>query len=371
MKLTFYALLIAALLAFALAPLLSGAQILTPASFTVGAGATLKMSGDAKLVLSNMNFILGKSTVTLPSGEVIMTGDQASYIDTRGDSNFTAFSRLTIDKTAGETQLGGDLTIWDTLTIRRGNLLLGQSHVDLQASGWLKEESDSFGIVTVVDSWVQARADIPANTWSNPGNLGLEIKNPVALPGTVVLRMSFPTPLSRGKSISRGYVIQKTVYNGINASVRFHYKLNELTRGDTAQSPLALYSYIPPSGQWTDVGKDGADYSAHWVYKTGLTSLELFTLADTSGSVQSQGGSVSLYPNPNTGIFNVLVNTPEARTFLFSVVDHNGLILQRQKLALPAGKSSIPFNITGSPPGIYLLQYGNGTSVSVIQFQKN
>jgi hypothetical protein len=66
--------------------------------------------------------------------------------------------------------------------------------------------------------------------------------------------------------------------------------------------------------------------------------------------------SARVYPNPNTGVFRVNVNIPEAGSVTVQLSDQHGSLLHRQQLDLPAGDALI--NTAAWPrlqPGAYTL----------------
>lgn len=91
---------------------------------------------------------------------------------------------------------------------------------------------------------------------------------------------------------------------------------------------------------------------------------------NSTGTIDLNGDDkgLSLYPNPNNGIFNVLGLLPETKA-LIDIIDKSGRTIYRQEAHAPAGKLNHPVNISGSiTQGIYLLRVVSGKQVYVLRF---
>jgi len=70
-------------------------------------------------------------------------------------------------------------------------------------------------------------------------------------------------------------------------------------------------------------------------------------------------GAVNIYPNPNTGIFNVSLDLKEAGTYNLSMFDMLGRSMSTQSFDLPVGKTMLPMNASVFSKGLYHLVIEN------------
>lgn len=69
---------------------------------------------------------------------------------------------------------------------------------------------------------------------------------------------------------------------------------------------------------------------------------------------------VKLFPNPSTGDASLQINLEEDQTCLIQVIDATGRFVFRQEQAGEQGENIFPINLTGLPPGIYLVDIQAG-----------
>ncbi len=103
-----------------------------------------------------------------------------------------------------------------------------------------------------------------------------------------------------------------------------------------------------------------------WI-KIKITILNPTGIADPKG----EADGVSLYPNPNNGIFNVRAAVPENKVYI-DIVDKTGRMIYQREAIAPGGKLDHRINLSGSmASGIYLLRISSGNQVTVIRFVHN
>ena len=66
--------------------------------------------------------------------------------------------------------------------------------------------------------------------------------------------------------------------------------------------------------------------------------------------------SLSVYPNPAIGKFNLLVKTPVATTAELTIINLNGVIIKKATYQNVTNGRSIPVNLIGNAAGTYLLK---------------
>jgi hypothetical protein len=172
------------------------------ASLNIGRGASMVISGDAKLVLQNTSLI-NNGTLQAGSSTFIFKDEEkaASFIAGTAATNF---HHLTIDKSGGLLQLENDIAVRGVLQMQSGNLELNRHNIDLGQSGTIAGEQAtaritgfSGGTVTVM-----ARLNAPGNV--NPGNIGAVISANADLGPTLITRGHIQQINSEGQtSINR------------------------------------------------------------------------------------------------------------------------------------------------------------------------
>lgn len=89
----------------------------------------------------------------------------------------------------------------------------------------------------------------------------------------------------------------------------------------------------------------------------------------TTGTVNinGPGGGLTLYPNPNNGIFNVLGTVSENNSSI-DIVDKSGRIVYKGQAASPNGKLDHHVQLQNIAKGVYLLRVVSGSQVYIIRF---
>ncbi|KAA5534549.1 T9SS type A sorting domain-containing protein [Taibaiella lutea] len=97
------------------------------------------------------------------------------------------------------------------------------------------------------------------------------------------------------------------------------------------------------------------------------------TIQDGNGStgtadINANNKELTLYPNPNNGIFNVIGTVSENKAGI-DIIDRSGRIIYRNEAATPDGKLNHRIHLSDNlAAGIYLLRVTSGYEVYVIRF---
>lgn len=84
---------------------------------------------------------------------------------------------------------------------------------------------------------------------------------------------------------------------------------------------------------------------------------------------QANISKVSLFPNPNHGMFTISVNTIDARkNTVMNIEDVTGRIVYTRTLDLVSGQNNIPVNVSGFAKGTYLVQFNNSDGSAFNKF---
>jgi|GEM_PF-464540 len=135
---------------------------------------------------------------------------------------------------------------------------------------------------------------------------------------------------------------------------------------------VALNGFVQPSGgaySGTNVNSNlfdpsNASFGDNDVYYTytnnaGCISVDTFAVKVTEcvgiNEVES-GVSISIYPNPNNGVFQLHINSKLAQKSTVSIMDITGKVQMEKALNVTAGDNELPFNLTQLAKGVYTLQ---------------
>jgi len=127
-------------------------------------------------------------------------------------------------------------------------------------------------------------------------------------------------------------------------------------------------------------GNTSTDFSPTHVYETAATYSVTLTVTndcgtDTFGPVsasvlnvsieENELASVSLFPNPTNGAFNVTMNNMGADASVITVIDVTGKTVMVKNV--PAGENQVTLDATGFASGIYSVKITNGLFSKVIR----
>jgi hypothetical protein len=88
-------------------------------------------------------------------------------------------------------------------------------------------------------------------------------------------------------------------------------------------------------------------------------------------STQEQKSSVlsmSIFPNPTSGLFQMDVTVSKAGPYQVAVADLSGRMIQQELLVLTEGRHLLPIHFDKAPSGTYLLMMGQENKLSTLPF---
>lgn len=245
----------------------------------IGNGATLNVNGAGNLVINNGG-LSNAGTFTAGIGTVVLTGiAQPASTSLSGISPIN-FYNLSINKTGGSARLLRNTSITNNLLLNNGNIDLNGFDIDLGSTGSLVGESVLSTFVGPTGGSINRTILLNAPINVNPGNIGIEITSAANLGLTVIRRGHAQQVNSSGFSINRYFDIIPTNNTALNASIKMYYQDSELA--GVNESELKLWSKpVAANVLWTLLGANAQDASANWVSKSGLDSLNRYTLASS------------------------------------------------------------------------------------------
>jgi hypothetical protein len=245
----------------------------------IGNGATLNVNGACNLVINNGG--LSNAGTFIPgTGTVALTGTAQPTSTSLSGTSPINFYNLSINKTGGGARLLRNTSITNNLLLNNGNIDLNGFDIDLGSTGSLVGESVLSTVVGSSGGSINRTILLNAPTNVNPGNLGIEISSAANLGLSVIKRGHTQQVNSSGFSINRYFDIIPTNNTALNASIKMYYQDTELA--SVNENELKLWSKpVAANVLWTLLGSTAQDATANWVLKSGLDSLNRFTLASS------------------------------------------------------------------------------------------
>jgi dienelactone hydrolase len=140
---------------------------------------------------------------------------------------------------------------------------------------------------------------------------------------------------------------------------------------------------------WNEVGSLAAagqanqERSYSFIDRTASTSANLYRIVEydhTGQQIMStivrsncslNGTSVSLYPNPSSGISALNITLQQGSRVNIQVLDNRGSVLQQRGILLPAGSSSIPLDLSSYADGVYTISIQYNGERKTLKLIKN
>lgn len=162
-------------------------------------------------------------------------------------------------------------------------------------------------------------------------------------------------------------------------------KKNDVYLNWESESEENLATYVversTPDSQWRAVAelaaKNIATGAAYETVDTGVpTNTDLLyrlKMIDTDGTfsysevrkvrVEDRSTGFRVYPNPNSGIFQVLINSNEHSGPVITIQDLLGRKINVRKVEVQSGQSDLQFDFSDLKKGVYFLQITDGQKV--------
>jgi len=125
---------------------------------------------------------------------------------------------------------------------------------------------------------------------------------------------------------------------------------------------LSLTINLFPAGQLPNIPypNQTLDPGGHYyLHVKPAGSSGCFVLSSTD-DVNAPALSLSSFPNPTTGVTQILVRSAQSGAFAFRVSDMTGKSVHQERVLLFSGENTIQFDGSALPAGMYLYSFSNG-----------
>ena len=266
-------------------------------SMQIGAGAHVKSSGGAYIVLDNVGINNnGSFQQTAGNGFIKLTG--AANVSLAGSSN-TTIDALLMAKSSGATfNLNSNLSIVSIVDFSGGVLNLNNSVLNLGSTGIFINESESSRAFTTGTGYIEASGILNAPSSIDLGHLGAVITSTANMGSTIIRRgHAIQTGISgSNNSIKRYYDIIPVNNINLKAVLQFYYFDAELN----AIPEASLHQWKSKDNiNWDFVGADARDINANYVEKKSINKFDRWTLATATAPTISCPGNITVSASQN------------------------------------------------------------------------
>lgn len=255
------------------------------AQLIVQSGATLYLSGNALVVLQDVNLVNDGTITVAANGRFSFTGSANSSIS---GSQHPAFNELEIAKTGpNKLLLQRAIDVNGKIVFTSGLIDLNNNNINLGNTSFLENENENSRVIGSNGGQLIFNTTLNSPASANPANLGAIITSSQNL-GSVTIRrghMSQINGFGIGSSILRYYDILPTNNVALNATLRFQYFDAELNSFD--ENTIVLWK-SPNNISWTQQGFTSRNTTSNYVEKTGITDFSRWTLSSANNPLPVQ-----------------------------------------------------------------------------------
>lgn len=255
---------------------LLGSCIIARAQLVIQQGAGLVTTGDVHLVLESTNLVNNDMGTSLAAAIVTCKGNGSNVLAGNG---YWRIKQLVVDKAGGGLSLNTDIEILRKLQMVSGNLDLSGKNITLLQAATLEGESDTGRIIGPSGGAIQASDHMSAPVSYNIGNLGAVLTSNLNM-GTVTVRRMHNIPPGESK-VQRYFQIIPQNNNNLDATLRLVYLDAEL--GGLSESTLNIHTRANDGAPWTPIGSSAKNSTQNYIEKTGLASLEQYSIGGAVG----------------------------------------------------------------------------------------
>ncbi len=251
-------------------------QLAGQGGVVITSGNNLVASGSVYLVLNN-GAITNDGVFAPDLSTVKFTGNAVTSAAYIGGTATTTFYDLMLAKTANGIQLGHGININHQLIFSSGDsVFLNNYNIDLGNTGSLSGETNTSRVTGLTGGYIRVSRVMNAPAAMNPGNIGLSVTSAVNL-GTVIIRRGHQQQGSA--SVYRYFDVVPDNNNAADATLDFYYFDAELA--GVGEGNLSFFTSENAGIHWRNIGEEGIDQTLNIVSKTGVDTLNRFTLSNS------------------------------------------------------------------------------------------
>ncbi|HMK25703.1 MAG TPA: T9SS type A sorting domain-containing protein [Chitinophagaceae bacterium] len=246
------------------------------AQLSIQSGATLYLSGNARIVLQDINLVNDGTITVAANGRFSFTGSVDNSIS---GSQQPAFNELEIAKTGtSKLILQRAINVNGKIVFTSGLIDLNNNNINLGNTAFLETENENSRVIGSNGGQLIFTTTLNAPATANPGNLGAIITSSQNL-GVVTISRGHKSQINgygNGNSVLRYYDINPANNTGLNATLRFQYfdaELNGLVENGL------LFWKSSNNSNWTNQGFTSRNTTGNYVEKTGITDFSRWTLS--------------------------------------------------------------------------------------------
>ncbi len=246
------------------------------AQLIVQNGATLYLSGNALVVLQDVNLVNDGTITVAANGRFSFTGSANSNIS---GSQQPAFNELEIAKTGtNKLLLQRIIDVNGKIVFTSGLIDLNNNNINLGNSAFLETENENSRVIGSNGGQLIFNTILNAPASANPANLGAIITSSQNLGAVTISRghQSQTNGYAQGNSVLRYFDILPANNTALNATLRFQYfdaELNGLT-----ENSLVFWKSINTTS-WSPQGFNSRDVTANYVELSGINDFSRWTLS--------------------------------------------------------------------------------------------
>jgi len=255
------------------------------AQLSIQSGATLYLSGNAQIVLQDINLVNDGTITVAANGRFSFTGSANSQIS---GTQLLVFNELEIAKTGtNKLILQRAINVNDKIVFTSGLIDLNNNNINLGNAAFLETENENSHVIGANGGQLIFSTTLNGPASANPANLGAIITSSQNL-GAVTISRGHKSQINgfgNGNSVLRYYDINPTNNTGLSATLRFQYfdaELNGLTENSL------LFWKSSNNISWTLQGFNSRDVTANYVEITGINDFSRWTLSSINNPLPVQ-----------------------------------------------------------------------------------
>jgi hypothetical protein len=253
----------------------------------IQSGAGVKITGDVLITFDGMDITNNDAATDFSSAVLRFKGTATTSISGTGT---WVIKKLVLEKTGAQLNLAVPVQISSQLQFISGKLDLNNQVLTLAPGASMEGESENSRVTGAAGGWLQTTVSLNAPSSINPGNLGATITSSQNLGAVIIKRWHNPDVNSVSK-VLRFYEIAPANNATLSATLRLQYFDAELN--SNSEAGLQLFARNTAQNAWTLVDGTTADASINYVEKTGLASLQQYSIGSTMTALSLSWGSVS------------------------------------------------------------------------------